>query len=981
MALRVISPRTHPAGYDAGEVGSRHRMVGPEMGHMRTGQDLPVTGTQTPWPQRRDDGGFTFQQYPATEKSQELMDKWRAQRAPPRAPEQARAPRDYNDAAGSGRNVRRTPQSRTQIAAQEWRDQGMSDAGTAGAMANIQSESGWRGGLREVNPKGNAKRLGGGVGIYQFTGLGEHQLGRYHRWMDKNYPKESKEDNTKLETRFVAEQIKRGDSVAARGGGAGNPDSTWERMRRGTPEQAAQAFVKDYERPAAKHLRSRSAQYGKGVTHLGTMHGTAGEEMGHLAIGQDVASKYTEARTGGIKNARRRKNQTKRINKATGGEFDNPTNFKVEPIDMTQIGLWYSWMGSKSEGPSDPMAGTGAAGVSGGTGGGGGAGGGGLGSGSSRGGGGRGGRGRGGKRRGGGGGGSGGDGTDGGGGGATEEPKHARARTPFRDSHPGLTHTGNRAHTRFHSSHPGFHPGNHPSEGGGGTHKADTPWHNKQPAGSYFNTKKGGGELGGNRSDKQKVADEWRRQGMSDAGIAGVMANIQDESGWKRNMKEQNPTGNAKRLGGGRGLYQFTGMDAGHQGGKYAAWMKKNYPGKDPNDPTLSSRFVAEQVKRGDSVASKGGGAGKPGSTWERMRTGTSGQAAQAFLHGYLRPAARHEHARAAKYGRGVPSLEKQGVGKTGAGSGRSQIDTTGMPNRTGGTGGGIGAPGKGGGGTVAPGGPGGGVSELQGKAKTRRGAITSNLRGQLEGAGKATGLDAEVFSGGQRMPGAPGATGSDRHNFGRSADINLRDSKTGHKLSMNNPEDRARMGNYITEAVKRGATGVGAAPDYMGEHGIHIGGGNPGTWGAGGHGPGPKWVQDAWRAGRNAPPVKSTPQDKITTRKPTMEERRFTNPGPAPWPKEPLPPRHTEPTGSFQKNYHRHPSGRFYPKARPDTSGPPPGPPGPSWSQFTGTQTKYHSDPIEGRARSSGFWSKPSERSNRFLTNSMDEALIKKGK
>lgn len=978
MALRVVSPRTHPAGYDAGEVGSRHRMVGPEMGHMRAGQDLPVTATQTPWPQRRDDGGFTFQQFPATEKSQELMGKERARRqASAPAPSQARAPRDYNDAAGSGRNVRRTPQSRTQIAAQEWRDQGMSDAGTAGAMANIQSESGWRGGLRERNPTGNAKRLGGGVGIYQFTGLGEHQLGRYYKWMDKNYPKESKEDNTKLETRFVAEQIKRGDTVAARGGGAGVPGSTWERMRRGTPEQAAQAFVKDYERPAAKHLRSRSAQYGKGVTHLGTMHGTAGEEMGHLAIGQDVASKYTEARTGGIKNARRRKNQTKRINKATGGEFDNPTNFKVEPIDMTQIGLWYSWMGSKSEGPSDPMAGTGAAGVSGGTGGGGGAGGGGLGSGSSRGGGGRGGRGRGGKRRGGGGGGGGGDGTDGGGGGATEEPKHARARTPFRDSHPGLRHTGNRAHTPFHASHPGFHPGNHPNEGGGTSHKADTPWHNKQHPKSYFNTKSGGGtgDGGGKKGkagDKQKVADEWRRQGMSDAGAAGAMANIGDESAWKNDAKEQNPTGNAKRQGGGHGLYQFTG----DQWNRYQKWMGKTNPKGDWRDATLQTRFVAEQIKRGDSVASKGGGAGRPGSTWEKMRTGTKEQAAQAFIHGYERPRADHLARRSGQYGRGVPGLDKYGVGKSGPG-GRSQIDTS-IPDRTGGAGGG--ARGGSGGGTVGPGG-GGVVSELQGKG-TRNQAITPALRAQLAGAGKATGLNTEVFSGGQPSSG-PHRTGSHRHDHGQSADVYLRD-QSGHKLSMNNAEDRAKMGNYISEAVKRGATGVGAAPDYMGEHGIHVGGGNPGTWGAGGHGPGPKWVQDAWRRGRDAPSVREAPIDTVTTRKPTMQDRRFTAPrgdNPAPWPKEPQKPGYTEPTGSFQKNYHRHPSGRFYPKARPDTSGPPPGPPGPSWSEFTGTQTKYHSDPIEGRARSSGFWSKPSERSNRFLTNSMDEALIKKGK
>lgn len=553
--IQGITPRNKgdPQEYPPGERGSQHGMVGPEMGQMSPGQDLPVVGTEAPWPRKgaAPEEGMTWQGQELGKKAKDLSDSLRHRTAfRPHGDPLKGLPEDYEGYQGP--NDYPSPDD--------------------------PAIKGW-----EPRSKTDVPTFHGGYKPYTTPNFG-------------GMPDDRKDPNPIIE-------------------------------------------------------ESGKRALDRGGVPLDSRH-------------------------------QKRRRQTKRINESTAGEFENPSNFKVEPIEMTQIGQWYSWKGDADQGPTDAMSGTGAAGVSGGTGGGAGAGGGGLGGGSSRvggrgsgGGGGGGGSGRGGggggrgggrRRRGGGGGG--GDGEGGGGGPGSGQHK---AHTPWHDKRPYFqskrTGEGNKR-TKIDTTIPDS-----------GTHKAHTPWHDKQPAGSYFNTKKGGGGTGGKGSDKQKVADEWRRSGMSDAGAAGAMANITDESAWKRGAKEKG--------GAGRGLYQFTGMGKDQQGGKYAAWMNKNYPGKDKDDPTLQTRFVAEQIKRGDRGTARGGGAGQKGSTWERMRTGTKEQAAQAFIKDYERPAERHLRDRSAKYGRGVPSLKDYGVG---ASSGRSPIDTT-IPSepRPGGGGGG----------------------------------------------------------------------------------------------------------------------------------------------------------------------------------------------------------------------------------------------------------------------------------------------------
>ena len=146
-----------------------------------------------------------------------------------------------------------------------------------------------------------------------------------------------------------------------------------------------------------------------------------------------------------------------------------------------------------------------------------------------------------------------------------------------------------------------------------------------------------------------------------------------------------------------------------------------------------------------------------------------------------------------------------------------------------------------------------GNVVEMQGRlAGIRRGRITSELRRQLDEAASEVGVRAEVFSGGQPTTGR--RKGSHRHDLGGAADVRLsvEDGKGGRRyLSMDDPGDRAAMEAFIRAAVKAGATGVGAGPGYMGPNGIHIGGGKPLAWGAGGKARNaPDWVKRAHRDG-----------------------------------------------------------------------------------------------------------------------------------
>ncbi len=125
----------------------------------------------------------------------------------------------------------------------------------------------------------------------------------------------------------------------------------------------------------------------------------------------------------------------------------------------------------------------------------------------------------------------------------------------------------------------------------------------------------------------------------------------------------------------------------------------------------------------------------------------------------------------------------------------------------------------SGGGVSTGPGAYGGTVKELQSRiAGIRRGKLAGQVRDALDYASAQTGLTVEVGSGGQRMEGAPGATGSHRHDGGMAADFKLRDEK-GNLVSINDPRAIA----FYRHAARAGMKGGGAAHGYMGDFTTHL--------------------------------------------------------------------------------------------------------------------------------------------------------------
>ena len=110
-------------------------------------------------------------------------------------------------------------------------------------------------------------------------------------------------------------------------------------------------------------------------------------------------------------------------------------------------------------------------------------------------------------------------------------------------------------------------------------------------------------------------------------------------------------------------------------------------------------------------------------------------------------------------------------------------------------------------------------VEEAQGKvAEKRRLALDPQLRTALELAAEKSDLKVRVTSGGQAATG-PMRTGSHRHDYGRAADIDVTDPKTGKVLDLNDP----RRLKFLEEAAAAGAGGTGTR--YMSDpRKMHVG-------------------------------------------------------------------------------------------------------------------------------------------------------------
>lgn len=142
-------------------------------------------------------------------------------------------------------------------------------------------------------------------------------------------------------------------------------------------------------------------------------------------------------------------------------------------------------------------------------------------------------------------------------------------------------------------------------------------------------------------------------------------------------------------------------------------------------------------------------------------------------------------------------------------------------------------------------------VKERQGQlAAIRKLPLNPKLNALLEAAAADAGIDeVVVFSGGQgtKASGKP-RTGSNRHDNGNAADLDLRIK--GRILNFEVMADRAKVAAFVTACARRGATGIGAAADYMGPTRLHVGFGAMAVWGAGGKSANaPQWLRNAFAA------------------------------------------------------------------------------------------------------------------------------------
>ena len=155
--------------------------------------------------------------------------------------------------------------------------------------------------------------------------------------------------------------------------------------------------------------------------------------------------------------------------------------------------------------------------------------------------------------------------------------------------------------------------------------------------------------------------------------------------------------------------------------------------------------------------------------------------------------------------------------------------------------------------------------------AKIRDMPINAALRRVLLTAAHEAGVEiVRITSGGQ--PGSRGQrTGSNRHDGGNAADLEL--VAAGRTLDFTRPGDLDTVCRFVASAAACGATGIGAGVNYMGPRRLHVGFGNGAhdtaqvVWGEGGAAANaPDWLRDAaklgWGYAAGAPvPERAAPQ------------------------------------------------------------------------------------------------------------------------
>lgn len=378
-------------------------------------------------------------------------------------------------------------------------------------------------------------------------------------------------------------------------------------------------------------------------------------------------------------------------------------------------------------------------------------------------------------------------------------------------------------------------------------------------AGLPINTNQGGGSFdkGGdwNRVAKGKeeyaargaaIVEHYKSQGVPEHVAAGIAGNAETESQF--NTKAENLKGESSH-----GLFQWNDAGGGKRWQQAQAWAQEK--GRDIRDPRTQLDYAKEEASK---MRMPGGG-----TVWDAMmQAKTSKEASDIWLNHFEKPKERIQNSidrgqnaenalRSYQSGKYASAPPVSVMGPNGIGNApRTSLDSvmggatpTDPKNLM------FARPGENA--TNIPAGsiatP--NVKELQSsQASIRRLPIQNDLRERLQFAAEKLGVQVEVGSGGQSAIGTGGPrTGSTRHDDGGAADLKLYTTdENGNRrlLDMRRPEDQAKMQAFSTEAVRAGATGIGAGMGYMGPSTMHIGGGSATSWG------GAPWIGDAHRKG-----------------------------------------------------------------------------------------------------------------------------------
>lgn len=113
--------------------------------------------------------------------------------------------------------------------------------------------------------------------------------------------------------------------------------------------------------------------------------------------------------------------------------------------------------------------------------------------------------------------------------------------------------------------------------------------------------------------------------------------------------------------------------------------------------------------------------------------------------------------------------------------------------------------------------------SQVNSSGTIRNQEIKPELKNILQTAADNSGLSVVIYSGGQPDIASGGnRTGTTRHDNGAAADVRIQNA-AGRNLSLNNPADVPLIQNFLAEAKRAGATGIGAGNGYMGNNGFHV--------------------------------------------------------------------------------------------------------------------------------------------------------------